>query len=376
MAQSLGVHHRDQWYQIDSTKIKPLDTERIVQKKFRSSVPLALMSVYDDHQWKPWLFHRMPRGMWNDPAVQKQYFDWLSTQLAIGDNLERWYGITTDQIISHSGTQLLQRVFNHSLAAALKVVYPHHEWHEWKFSVAPRNYWSDPAAPQRFFDWISLKLGITDDRGVTHLERWYSIKRTDITQHGGAGVLRKFENSLARALMTLYPAHDWEPWRFEMVPISWWTNVSNQRRFFEAIRLKLGVETMEDWYGISGKAVQDLGANGLMPYHYRGSIVRALMTVYPEHEWDPWRFSRVSSDTLQRLLSEKPRQYTSAMARRYLDGLADKLKITSPQQWSLVRPQDLERLKATIPIASLGGLKVALELAYPEHFSADKQPNS
>ncbi len=45
-----------------------------------------------------------------------------------------------------------------------------------------------------------------------------------------------------------------------------------------------------DWYFVSISQVLKHGGAGLLNHH-KGSIIRALRTVYPEHGWNLWRFS-------------------------------------------------------------------------------------
>ncbi len=34
------------------------------------------------------------------------------------------------------------------------------------------------------------------------------------------------------------------------------------------------------------------GGAGLLQYYYGGSLIKALQTVYPEHSWKHWRFTK------------------------------------------------------------------------------------
>lgn len=372
IASQLGISSKQHWYPVDSKRVHALDSRKLITKKFGGSVPRAIMDIFPEHEWLPWLFRRMPNGLWGDLKIQRQYFDWLGIQLHIGKNLEQWYSVSTLDVTSRCGTQLLQRIYQHSLSAALKAIYPDHEWQEWRFTVAPRNYWKEEKTRREYFDFLAKQLGVRDQEGNLHLDRWYKVTRSQVVKLGGSGVLKRWDNSLAGALLAIYPGHDWAPWKFENVPSNWWMNVANQRRFFEAIRIELGVRSMDDWYNVSGTAVQALGANGLMPNHYRGSIVRALLTVYPEHAWDPWRFARVSADTWRMLLSDSPSLVTQNLARRYLEGLAERLQVKDPMDWLVVPAADIERTPGSGMLKTLGGIAIVLKMAYPDLFGGER----
>ena len=57
-----------------------------------------------------------------------------------------------------------------SLQHALKSIYPNYEWIPWKFSVTPKNYWSNIENQRKYFDWLSNKMNIKSN------EDWYNIK--------------------------------------------------------------------------------------------------------------------------------------------------------------------------------------------------------
>jgi len=50
----------------------------------------------------------------------------------------------------------------------LKISYPNHEWHPWKFHGLPISWWRSEANRQSYFLWLSQQLG------SKHPEIWYS----------------------------------------------------------------------------------------------------------------------------------------------------------------------------------------------------------
>jgi hypothetical protein len=104
--------------------------------------------------------------------------------------------------------------------------------------------------------------------------------RAMVTHHG----------SLYNALKTLYPQHSWDPLRFSKVPHGHWTE-SAQRESLERLgRDKFGVKELDDWYNVSARQVTvELS---FISHTYNGSLSLALKTLYPQHNWDPLRFSR------------------------------------------------------------------------------------
>jgi hypothetical protein len=83
--------------------------------------------------------------------------------------------------------------------------------------------------------------------------------------------------------------------------------MKNQRKFFDWAGQQLGIKNFEEWYNIKPSEVQKLGSDlkidiasntklggaSLLISEYGKSLIKALITVYPENKWEPWRFLNV-----------------------------------------------------------------------------------
>lgn len=77
------------------------------------------------------------------------------------------------------------------------------------------------------------------------------MKNSDIkAREGGDTFLSKYDNSLHKALSSLYPDHDWLPWAFESVPRGFWDILENQKKFLDWFAKEAGITKMEQWYTI------------------------------------------------------------------------------------------------------------------------------
>jgi hypothetical protein len=69
-----------------------------------------------------------------------------------------------------------------------------------------------------------------------------------------------------------------------------WSNLRNHKIYADWLYIKLGCETMDDLYNITGKIMSENYGCGLMTSQYNWSCVCFLNKVYPEIEWLPWKF--------------------------------------------------------------------------------------
>ncbi len=135
----------------------------------------------------------------------------------------------------------------------------------------------------------------------------------------------------------------------------YWDYVENHRNFFNNAASKLTVEQYNDWYNFAPDDLNNNknGSNTTITTEeinatstptpatptsssnwlqfYGGSLVLALETVYPEYEWQPWKFSKVSRSFWEDLSNQ----------RRYLDQVAQELNISTVQDWYRVRMVDI-----------------------------------
>jgi len=141
-----------------------------------------------------------------------------------------------------------------------------------------------------------------------------------------------FDFSPAKLLKEIYPDHEWLPWRFNAVSKRYWINKENQREYMKWLCNRLGFVNMEDLYRLTydhfrfndGTPSFRFGAN---PKHsllhagsrliclYRGSPSELVLALYPEHNWEPWKFSVAPRGWWDKFENQK----------RYMDWLKERL---------------------------------------------------
>src|SRR5258708_28965908 len=101
--------------------------------------------------------------------------------------MDDWYNLSQEDIHKHGGCGLLREYFSNSPFAALKAVYPAHDWNmPWKFGHVPQGFWAKLENQRQFFDWIFTQLGfqVMDD--------WYSVTISTIHKLGGKRLMNAY----------------------------------------------------------------------------------------------------------------------------------------------------------------------------------------
>lgn len=102
--------------------------------------------------------------------------------------------------------------------------------------------WLDVSNHKKYFDQLAQKLSIKK------MEDWYDIDSMAIRsrEYNVGGLLRHYYNSsLSDALLTIYHDHPWDVFRFHNKNKNYWTEMRNQRQFFDWMAQKLGIKQHE-----------------------------------------------------------------------------------------------------------------------------------
>ena len=177
----------------------------------------------------------------------RSFFDNLQKQMNF-KSLDDFYHISQNDIKTHGGQILLDKVYDGSFYHALQSVYPDHKWLAWKFSQkVPQGYWNDINNKREFMNWLGKQLD------YQKMDDWYNISVKNITNYGGWNLLMKYNGSPSQILQSVYPEHKWIIWMFNSVPAGFWDIKENQKEFMNWLQKQLGYSKLDDWYNLTQK---------------------------------------------------------------------------------------------------------------------------
>jgi hypothetical protein len=99
-----------------------------------------------------------------------------------------------------------------------------------------------------------------------------------------------------------------------------WDNKENQRIFLNNLGKQLGFQSLDNWYNISKKQIEQNGGNSLLRNYYGASPSKLVKSVYSEHSWNEFKFSNVHN-------------ISNEEQRNYLEELGNKLGIRYMDDW-------------------------------------------
>eukprot|EP01122_Echinamoeba_exundans_P010018 TRINITY_DN3635_c0_g2_i1.p1 TRINITY_DN3635_c0_g2~~TRINITY_DN3635_c0_g2_i1.p1 ORF type:complete len:330 (-),score=43.15 TRINITY_DN3635_c0_g2_i1:802-1791(-) len=189
---------------------------------------------------------------------------------------------------------MIQKHFENSLSAALRASFPDHQWNDWKFDRLRKDAFSDLQKQRECLEAVAQNLHLD----TSDLSAWYSITAEQVKEHeGGRSLMSKHFTSISRALVSIYPEHKWELWRFSPAPHGFWRSQSQKAdnsalksRVMTHLAPKLRIQSLEDWYRVSGKDLRQLGVSHIITMY--GGLSSVLKSVYTDHQWDETLLAR------------------------------------------------------------------------------------
>jgi hypothetical protein len=132
-----------------------------------------------------------------------------------------------------------------------------------------------------------------------------------------------YGRSVSKLLEATKPELQLKPWLFRHVPPNFWSDRTKHKEYFDWLLKHMELSTMDHWYEVTAADVKRYGGVGLLANYYANSLINALKTVYPEHEWLEWKFSKASKSFWEDEIRRK--QYMSWLKRH--------LNYSKPEDW-------------------------------------------
>lgn len=125
----IDAHSMEKWYQIRLREIIQFGGNGILSV-FGNSLPMALVDVYPDHHWQPWLFHLSGSESYKNHAAVRSFFETMRARKP----LQSLYNVTRTAIRRRPHGRKLLTAFDESISTALSAAYPEHPWDKNRFA--------------------------------------------------------------------------------------------------------------------------------------------------------------------------------------------------------------------------------------------------
>lgn len=276
-----------------------------------------------------------------------------------------WRRVTSSDIRAHGGGGLLKR-FSGSLFAMLQDAYPELALSEEDCrKKRPHGFW-DVEVNQLAF----LRM-LREDLDISHPQEWLRVRKADVLQRKGAGLLAKY-SSLEDMLQALLPklgvTVDWQG-RLDLHgsrvahPKFHWSERQHCRKFLEQFAASHGISAPADWRKVRNQDIIAEGGSRLLALH-GGSLLGALRDVFPEQSWE----ERECRATLRSGYWEEKEHIIA-----FIKEAEEILEMTGTQDWYRISQAQLKELPGGDGFLRQVGVLYGLRMAYPDEHWDEEQ---
>lgn len=333
----LGYKNPHDWYNISSEMFQYNFGQAILRSYYDNSPIKALHEYYPDMEWHEWLLRNPSRNYWKDPLNRSQFMTWLGKRKGITQP-EDWYDLTYDDYYENRGGGLFSAYYKGSTLDAVREYLPDYEWLPWRFKSTPKGFWEDASNRRNYLEWLFKKLDIMNP------EDGYRLTAESIKINYGGGMLNHYYNSSPVAVLSeFFPGYEWQEWRFDVVPRSYWRNTSNVKRYLNWLSNELGFQKTEDWYSLTGKDIKrNFGSALLLPRSMYASIHKLVSAHIPNpNGWDRVKFDKKSTKRQKHLYSIVRELYPEKDVHYNFQHWELRFKSGSSMQLDIFVPPDL-----------------------------------
>ena len=147
----------------------------------------------------------------------------------------------------------------------------------------PYGHWKSAENRRDFLDTIAEQHNVQRD------EDWSRVTFYHVRDAGGAGLLKRYGNSLYELLRDTYPERNLriETCR-QKVPQNHWESKNRCREFFDQLAAEHGIDRLSEagWKSITHEMVQQKKGGTSILARYNNSVLAALKDVYERRVWE------------------------------------------------------------------------------------------
>lgn len=206
---------------------------------------------------------------------------------------EDWYNVSGKMIEENYGsgffTAKAENSVRQSVCDLMNFIYPDYDWKPSKFIQAPQGYWKSRDNRLEWFNNFRKENSLNNDSDLYKLKSEYFEKYK--------GCLSYYKDSIHKLLKDLVPDKQWYEWRSDgQVPKNFWKNRDNIISWFKIeICPKYDIENdglinYKNMYKLTQPIINDNYGRGLFINYFNGSINQLLTYIYPEFNWQFWKF--------------------------------------------------------------------------------------
>lgn len=288
----------DSWYTL-AHKFLKLKIAKTLLARFKGSFINAVKKTFPELTFDETKFHIAPRNFWKSIQNKRNFMIKFAAHKGFDPLVpENWYTVTPQEFMTSRAARTLLRYT--SFPAAIQNAFPEIGIQSARFSDYPYRFYLNSNNRKKFF----LEFARYHNFDPLVASNWYSISHAQILHNQGEYALQHYNGNFVKALCVLFPQLKFEENKFVDAPKRYISVPEATKRFFTKFAQSQEFDPLipDNWYSVPTSIILAFTGSQEIMHHYSRSVIRALMSVYPNIEED--KFACV------------PRQYWSDKTRR------------------------------------------------------------
>lgn len=241
-----------------------------------------LSFAFPDMYLDPLKFTRCQNHIWKNDENIKRAVEIMFHESIYSDFTEFVYNLKYDDVVERFSSQIMKECDYSVVTLLERVGYKIDKPYKMKSSV-PKKYWNSIENQRMYMDDFATA------HNINHWEDWYEkLDQKSIMAWHGGNVIRKYNGSVIKLLLTIYPEFPFKIYKFKNVPLSYWDSIENQRAWADDFEKQHVFITKNDWYKVSSDMIVDFHGGTLK--HKYCSLSDMVMSIYPEYKFTKSKF--------------------------------------------------------------------------------------
>eukprot|EP00026_Physarum_polycephalum_P000781 Phypoly_transcript_00782.p1 GENE.Phypoly_transcript_00782~~Phypoly_transcript_00782.p1 ORF type:complete len:944 (+),score=105.33 Phypoly_transcript_00782:1215-4046(+) len=347
----------ENWYSVERSDIVK-EAPGLLQY-YEDSFVEAVIAIFPEVTFQIHKFKQAPKNYWDNKDNRRKFFVDFAKSKGIDPLIpSHWYSLTIEDFRVPKMKSVV--VYYKSIPAALMDLFPFVGLEVNKFALATKGTWSERGNRRKFFD----EFALAHKFDPLEADNWYRITAADVQQaKKGHAALSHFGGSFVNTIVDAYPDIGLKKSHFHFVERNFWANSANRRSFFDEFAKKYKFDPLnpENWYLKSFRDFeQEKKVGGLISGFYRGSVITALLDVYPDIGLDAHKFKTAPRNQWANIQTHK-KFFSDLASDKGFDPLL-------PQNWYSLTGDEIAARKGArnITVYHAGSLAKALCESYPD----------
>jgi len=204
LGEVLDFKEMDDWYNVSEDSFR-LNLGKEILSLYLFAPSKVVMTLFPEHDWKPWMFKVIPRGFWTKKENQKKYMEWLGGIINV-NGIDEWYDVPPELFHNYYGKRLLD-LFDGSVEDLVLSLFLSEQAKPTKAPTKlpksfPKRFWVKRENQRKYMEWLG---GVINVNGI---DEWRRVPKKTFEENHGKLLMEMYGGSVDHLVSSIFPDED------------------------------------------------------------------------------------------------------------------------------------------------------------------------